>query len=197
MIESSRAIFGVEWRRPSIDERTVNGIAVPWMETTYLVEDPGGERFMPGSLTRSVKARGDRMKLYRGGTEHQRDTAIGRPLAMDARHPDGLFTAWHIAKTPAGDAALEEIAEGMLDAFSIGFRAIRTQRAPDGAREVMEAELLEVQILPLGAYDGARVMEVRSPGQPAPALAELRAWLESHPVPDVDRSPLPSIFRAR
>ena len=38
MIETSAAIFHVEWRRPSTDDRIVSGIAVPWNE----VQLPGG-----------------------------------------------------------------------------------------------------------------------------------------------------------
>ena len=197
MTDSTAVVFPVEWRTISTDERIVGGIAVPYNETSYLTPDPKGERFMPGSLTRTVKARGDRLKLFRGGTEHQHQVAIARPIELDPRHPDGLYTKWRIGRTPAGDAALNEVSEGLLDAFSVGFRAVRQRRGDDGAREILEAELVEVQLLPLGAYDGARVLEVRSPAAvgPRPGLAELDAWLEAHPIPDVDRSPLPDLPR--
>ena len=194
MMQSTAAVFRIEWRRPATDQRVVAGIAVPWNETSYLTDDPKGERFLPGSLTRSIKARGDRLKLFRGGREHSQDNAIGRPVRFDARHAEGLWSEWRIAATPAGDAALEEIAEGMLDAFSIGFRPIRQRRGDDGAREVEEAEIHEVNILPLAAYDGARVLEVRAPAGaelPTPARDDLDAWLEAHPVPLVERAQLP------
>jgi len=194
MTESTTIVYPVEWRSVSTDERIVSGIAVPWNETSFLTPDPNGERFLPGSLTRTVKARGDRLKLFRGGREHQHEGAIARPIELDARHPDGLWASWRIGKTPAGDAALAEVAEGLLDAFSVGFRAIRTGRGADGAREIAEAELIEVQLLPLGAYDGARVLEVRSPSGPS-ALADLDRWLEEHPIPAVDKTPLPELHR--
>ena len=195
MTESTSAIYPIEWRTVSTDERIIAGIAVPWNETSYLTPDPKGERFLPGSLTRSVKARGDRIKLFRGGAEHSHDAAIARPVELDPRHPDGLYAKWRIARTPAGDAALAEVSEGMLDAFSIGFRAIRAGRGGDGARELAEAELLEVNLLPIGAYDGARVLEVRAPQPGRSAVDELDEWLAAHPVPEVDRSPLPDMPR--
>lgn len=195
MNESTSVVYPIEFRTVSTDERIVSGIAVPWNETSYLTPDPKGERFLPGSLTRTIKARGDRLKLFRGGREHQHDEAIARPIEFDPRHPDGLWAAWRIGKTKAGDAALEEVAEGLLDAFSVGFRAVRAGRGADGAREIGEAELLEVTLLPIGAYDGARVLEVRSPAPGRSALDDLDAWLAEHPVPAVDRAPLPELRR--
>jgi HK97 family phage prohead protease len=195
MIEST-AVFPVEWRTVSVDDRIVAGIAVPWNETSYLVPDPGGERFLPGSLTRTVRQRGDRLKLFRAaGDEHQHAVAIARPVELDPRHPDGLFIRWRIAKTPPGDAALTEVAEGMLDAFSVGFRAIRTQRATDGVREVVEAELGEVTLAPLGAYAGAVVTETRTPAD-VTTVDDIERWFAEHPLPAVNRAPLPDLRRA-
>jgi HK97 family phage prohead protease len=193
-MSESTSVIVYECRNLVVDERVISGIVMPYNETSYLVPDPKGERFLPGSLTRSVKAKGDRIKLFRAPSsrEHDHATAIARAMSFDARHPDGLWAEWRVGKTPAGDAALNEVAEGLLDAFSVGFRAIRAGRGADGAREVAEAELLEVNILPLGAYDGARVLETRAP---APGLTrdELEQWLAEHPAPAIDRRPLPDL----
>jgi len=191
--ETTALAFPIEWRDINTDERIVGGIAVPWNETSRLTPDPAGERFLPGSLTRSVKARGDRQKLYRGNHGHDM-IPVGRPVELNARHPDGLWTTWRIARTPVGDQTLEEVREGLLDSFSIGFRAIKALRGTDGAREIHEAELGEVTLLPSGAYDGARVLEVRAPSLRA---ADLTAWLEAHPVPQVNRAPLPDLHQFR
>jgi HK97 family phage prohead protease len=192
MTETTALSFAIDWRNPvSTDERIIGGIAVPWNETTMLTNDRAGERFLPGSLTRSVKARGDRLKLFRGNHGHDM-VPVGRAVSLDARHADGLYTTWRIANTPTGDQTLEEVREGLLDSFSIGFRAVRAQRGADGAREIIEAELGEVTLLPTGAYDGARVLEVRAPSLGA---ADIAAWLEAHPVPTVDRTPIPDLHR--
>ena len=45
------ATFGaVELRVPDVSERIVEGIVVPWGETSFLTPDPKGERFQPGQL---------------------------------------------------------------------------------------------------------------------------------------------------
>lgn len=197
MTESTSLSFAIDWRAPvSTDERVIGGIAVPWNEVSRLTNDPTGERFLPGSLTRSVKARGDRLKLFRGNHGHDM-VPIGRAISLDARHPDGLYTTWRIANTPMGDQTLEEVREGLLDSFSVGFRdltPVNKRRGPDGVREIHEAELGEVTLLPTGAYDGARVLEVRAPTF---GPADLAAWFAAHPVPQVNRAPLPDLTRLR
>jgi HK97 family phage prohead protease len=194
-MDTTRVSFPIEWRALDTDQRIVGGIAVPWNETSYMTGDPKGERFLPGALTRSVKARGSLLKLFRGGGNgHDLSRPIGRPVNLDARHPDGFYTQWRIANTPDGDAALREIGEGMLDSFSIGFRALKSQRGQDGAREVVEADVAEVQLLPIGAYAGARVLEVRAP---VTGAAEIQAWLDAHPAPVVNVTPVVLDFRRK
>ena len=47
----------LELRVPDTDERLIEGVIVPWGETSFMTPDPRGERFMPGSLTRTIKGR--------------------------------------------------------------------------------------------------------------------------------------------
>ena len=151
----------VELRVPDDgEERIVEGIVVPWGETSFLTPDPKGERFVAGSLSRTVADRGQAVKLFRN---HDHARAVGRPVVWNAEDGRGLWGRFRIASTPAGDDVMAEVREGMLDAFSVGFRPIRSRRGADGAREVLEAALHEVSIAPIGAYDGARVLAVRTP----------------------------------
>lgn len=173
-----RVTFPVEIRQ--VSERIVEGLAVPWNETTYLAGDGKGERFLPGSLTRSVQDRGARLKLFRG---HDYGRAVGRIEKALPEHPDGLMCSWRIAATPAGDEVLAEVQEGVLDAFSVGFRPLRTRRGADGERQVVEASLAEVSIAPLGAYDGARVLAIRTPRLPV-----------LPPMPRVNFNPIPVLL---
>jgi HK97 family phage prohead protease len=168
----------LELRVPDTAERIVEGIVVPWGETSFLTPDPRGERFRSGSLTRTIKERGDRVKLYR---THEHAVAVGKPTAW--KNTDaGLWASFRIAATPAGDDVLLEVREGMLDAFSVGFLPKRETRAADGAREIIEAQLHEVSLCPIGAYDGARVLAVRSPSRfTLPTLP---------PMPTVDLAPV-------
>ena len=176
----------LELRIPDRAERIVEGIVVPWGETSFMTPDPRGERFTAGSLTRSVAERGDRVKLF---VTHDHDRAVGRALAWDTEHRAGLWGRFRIAETPAGDEVLGEVAEGMLDAFSIGFRAIRAKRGADGAREILEAALHETSLCPTGAYDGARVLAMRTP---TPARWTLPTMAT---MPTVNLTPLPPLVR--
>jgi uncharacterized protein len=175
------ARFPVELRVPDVSERIVEGVVVPWDETSYLTPEPAGERFKRGSLTRTIKDRGARIKLFRG---HDHGTAIGRALGWEPSHDQGLFGRFRMFDTPAGEAALQEVREGALDAFSVGFQAVRSGRGEDGAREILEAKLYEASLAPIGAYDGARVLAVRTP-----APVDLPA------MPDVNLEPLPLLAR--
>jgi Escherichia/Staphylococcus phage prohead protease len=179
MTEIVHATFaGVELRVPDVSERIVEGIVVPYGETTFLTDDPRGERFRPGSLTRTIRERGDRIKLYR---THDHNVGVGRAVQWKATHEAGLWAQFRIAATPAGDDTLVEVREGMLDAFSVGFRPVRETRGGDGAREIIEAQLHEVSLCPIGAYDGARVLAMRQPRFTLPTVA---------PMPAVDLAPV-------
>lgn len=168
----------LELRVPDTAERIVEGVVVPWNETSYLTADPRGERFRPGSLTRTIKERGDRVKLFRA---HDHGVAVGKPLAWKSTEA-GLWAQFRIAATPAGDDVLLELREGMLDAFSVGFLPKRDTRGADGAREIIEAQLHEVSVCPIGAYDGARVLAMRTPARfTLPTLAAM---------PEIDLSPV-------
>lgn len=187
-METCRAGFRLELR--AVDERTLEGIAVPWNETTKLVADPGGERFLPGSLTRTVQDRGARLKLFR---DHDHSHAIGKAVKLDPRHADGLWARWVMFDTPAGNDALQEVAQGALDMFSLGFVPIRVRRGSDGVREIVEASAHEVSLCPMGAYDGAQLLATRSAD--GGALTEIRQWLTQNPVPAVDLTGGPLILR--
>jgi len=124
----------LELRVPDTSERIVEGIVVPWGETSFLTPDPRGERFRPGSLTRTLKERGDRVKLYRN---HDHGTAVGKAVQWKSTEA-GQWGQFRIANTPAGDAVLNEIHEGMLDAFSVGFLPKReTRGAADACGELV------------------------------------------------------------
>jgi HK97 family phage prohead protease len=165
---------GLELRVASESERLVEGIVVPWGETSFLTPDPKGERFRSGSLNRTLTDSMDRVKLL---INHDTNARAGKAVAW--KNTDaGCWMQFRLAKTPAGDAALTEIHEGMLDAFSVGFRPLRETRAADGAREVIEAALHEVSVCPIGAYDGARVLAYRTPSRGLP------------PMPQVNLSPV-------
>jgi len=168
---SETTTFHAELRLDASDGRVLEGLAVPYGTVSMRGPYPGGERFARGSFKRSVKNQAGRLpKLFRN---HDHGQAIG--TAVDMRDTDeGLVASWRIADTPAGNAVLQEVREGVLDALSVGFQSVR-EEAVDGVREIREARLLEVSLTPLPAYEGALVMSLRSAGAPIVA-----------PRPDID-----------
>jgi HK97 family phage prohead protease len=68
---------------------------------------------------------------------------------------------FHARQSRIGDETLEEIRDGYLPGMSVGFRNVQVRRGEDGVREVVEAALIEVSLVTIPAYDGARVLAVR------------------------------------
>jgi hypothetical protein len=159
---SETTTFPVELRLDASDGRVLEGVAVPYGTVTMKGPYPGGERFSRGSFKRSVKNQASRLpKLFRN---HDHGQAVGTAVSM--RDTDeGLVASWRIADTPAGNAVLQEVREGVLDSLSVGFQAVR-EEAVDGVREIREARLLEVSLTPMPAYDGAVVMSLRTASEP-------------------------------
>ena len=186
MTQIIRAAFeAVELRVPTPadpnnpEERIVEGIVVPWDEISFLTPDPKGERFLRGSLTRSIAERGPKIKLFKS---HDHREAVGLAVSWNVDDPRGLWGKFQIRTGPIGDDVLGAAREGMSDAFSVGFRPMKSRRGADGAREIVEAALHEVSIAPLGAYEGAQVLAVRT-------MSTL------DPMPVVDLTPLPPLSR--
>ena len=88
----------------------------------------------------------------------------------------------------SGDEALEEARDGYLSGMSVGFAPLNQTRGSDGVREVREARLLEVSLVVIGAYEGAKVLAVRN----AQDLDKLLAPFQN--PPHVDLSPIPSTW---
>jgi HK97 family phage prohead protease len=163
------------------DGRTVAGLAVPYEKISYQVPNAAGEMFMRGSLNKTAKdlmGSKRKLKIFKS---HEHNTALGFATVLDPSHPDGLWVEMRIADTDAGNAALKEIREGVLDEISVGFRAIRETRNGDGVREIREAALGEISLCPLGAYgdQGSRVLAMRETFDPyrLPKAPTVPGWL--------------------
>jgi hypothetical protein len=147
----------MEVRAVDMDERTITGVCVPYDEITYLVPDPSGERVIRGAFTKSLRQRADRVLLFRA---HDHARAVARSRSFQDEDA-GLVGVFHARASLIGDEALEEARDGYLPGMSVGFRAVQERRGQDGVREVVEASLLEVSLVTIPAYDGARVLSVR------------------------------------
>jgi uncharacterized protein len=147
------------------DGRTIEGIAVPYNRPQRI--DPTlVEQFARGAFNAQLGA-ANRVKFAR---EHPvlGGTIIGRAVELrdDAA---GLWGAWRVSATQAGDEALELARDGVLDELSIGFRERQNRRLEDGTIERVKAHLAEVSLVMEGAYGrGATVSAVRAVhGDPA------------------------------
>lgn len=164
----TRITFGAEFRTESIGERILSTRIVPYNEVSYDVPYDGGEEFLPGSFTKSLREAFSKrpLKLFRS---HDHGRAIGVSTSLEDR-AHGLFGEFRVANGAIGDEVLDEASQGLLDAMSVGFRALVTRRGSRSQRQVVEAALLEASICPLGAYSGAQVLSMRTPAEPVPVL---------------------------
>lgn len=171
------------------DGRTVVGIAVPYGRAQR-IDSTLVEQFARGAFNHQLSAP-NRVRFSR---EHMSfgGALIGRAIELrdDAA---GLWGAWRVSATPAGEETLTLVADGVLDELSVGFRERQNRRLPDGTIERVRADLVEVSVVLSGAYGrGALVEAVRaqmdegvttcSCGATVPRLDAARQVLENLPV---------------
>ena len=145
---------------------------------------PNRTRFRRGAFTKSIRDRGNRIKIL---SQHDQGTIwIGLPTRLQETE-EGLLLEASLNNTQHGRDAAEAlkhaVALGKLDAveLSIGFDALNFEMAEqeDGEilREVTEARLWEVSLVNFGADRQTRVMEAANLKQllkETPPLDELR-----------------------
>jgi len=130
------------------DGRTVVGIAVPYNRRQRITHDLV-EQFAPGSFNHQLRAP-NRVKF---GREHPflGGAIIGRAVEL-RNDAAGLWGAWRVSATQAGDEALELAKDGVLDELSVGFRERQNRRESDGTITRVTADLIEVSLVLQGAY---------------------------------------------
>lgn len=140
------------------DGRTVEGIAVPYGQEQR-IDASLVEVFARGAFNAQLNA-AHRVKFTRDHMSHG-GALIGR--AMELRDDSaGLWGAWRVSDTPAGNETLELLRDGVLSELSIGFRTRQDRRLPNGTMERVTAHLVEVSVVMEGAYgEGALVSAVR------------------------------------
>lgn len=145
----------------SYPERTMSLVAVPYDEWA-VVEYRGRlieESFAPGAFG----AIRNRARKFLVNMEHDEERWVGTVLDLDAANETGLRARLHIRRTPEGDQALTDAADGFLGA-SIGFAAADrdiTWETRD-RRRVRKAYLGHIALTGTPAYVGGEVLEVRA-----------------------------------
>lgn len=180
------ALRDVDTRR-----REIEGVVAPYGEDTYLTGDPGGERMIRGCFAKSIQQRGDKIPLL-VGHDHTAP-AVGMSRAWHDTD-DGLIGTFTIKQGTKGDETLDDVGGGYLSALSVGFEPLTETRGRDGVLEVRDARLLEVSLVTVAAYDGAKVLAVRQAAQQQRRAEALAPFLDAPPVnlDPLDLSWLPS-----
>ena len=149
--------------------RRVYGRLVPYGVEAKVTTESGRsyyERVEFGAFKRSIRERGDKVKLLVAHDETR--LPIGRATHLEERQ-DGLYGEFLISETSLGNDALTALRDGLVDSFSIGFRSIKshpeyTDRSRSGLPTTVrtEAALLEVSLTAFPVFAGAKVSGLRS-----------------------------------
>jgi HK97 family phage prohead protease len=163
----------------SAPKRTIELIVMPYEAETLVAYD--------GRMVSEVISRGAfdgierRVNRIRANRDHERERTFGRAVALHPSRQEGLVAEIKVARTPLGDETLELADDGCLDA-SAGFLPMDGGMSWEtrSRYRVNKAWLGHIALVPEPAYDGARVLAVRSSSQPAtsqtPNLDAYKSW---------------------
>lgn len=127
-----------------------------------------------------------------GEPHNEADSPISPPGELaDDPAGSGMFGRWRVSRTPAGDSALDAIHHGRASGLSVGFiPSPEDAWSADRRTVTRHGNLLShVALVTRGAYEGAKVLEVRASSLTEDQRKELASKgqaLEdgSYPVPD-------------
>jgi len=140
--------FEMEIRSFDKEERTVEGIAVPYNQ----VIDVGGYR---ESFDRGAIEDVSDTKLF-----YNHEEPIGK-IVRGEDSEDGFRIEAKISETPRGEEVLTLLRDGVLSKFSVGFMPVE-QESRDGVTVRTKVHLREVSVVAFPAYSDADVLSVRT-----------------------------------
>ncbi|QQU09588.1 HK97 family phage prohead protease [Mobiluncus curtisii] len=146
-----------------VEAREVSGIGVPFADETQIFEGYF-EQFARGAV--EVPKAGCKLLA-----EHAKP--IGTLTGRDTER--GWEIIGKVAKTQAGDEALELARAGVYTGLSVGFEMLEyaDENREDGIhRTVTKALVREVSLTPFPAYENASVQKIRQKGKEMPELTE-------------------------
>lgn len=166
-------------------QRVIEMILTPYNEEA-LIEYRGEmwrESFLPGAwdgLDRNAH------RTIRANRAHDKTKTVGKAVAFHPSRPEGLVAEVRIARTELGDETLALADEDMLGA-SPGFGVRGSDQILERPfRRIKRAFLDHIAFVETPAYAGARVVAVRTEGEPVlaaelpplvtPRLDEVLAW---------------------
>jgi uncharacterized protein len=138
----------------------ISGLAVPW-DVVASVSDGQKVRFERGAFDVDQKA----AKLIQN---HDLGQLLGVVDNLDDAEAGLEFEAV-LADTAAGRDAVALIKAGAYDAVSVGANPVKFTTDPEGVMSVTEAQLIELSLVSIGAYEEAVITEIAAE---APADAD-------------------------
>jgi len=120
--------------------------------------------------------------------DHDLNRSVGKAITFHPNRAEGLVAEVKISATPLGDETLTLAEDGVLDA-SAGFRPMpggESWHERNTLRRIHKAWLGHIALCPDPAFEGARVLAVRS--GPAAVLDELPVLPAATPLLDEVRS---------
>jgi HK97 family phage prohead protease len=182
-VEERRSVGTIEEVRPR--ERVITIIAMPYDVETHRANGAYVESFAPGAFA-GIERRNGQIRVNR---EHVLAQPVGRVTRWVPDRPDALLGELKVSKTVLGDETLELASDGILDA-SVGFLPMKHADGTVGEvwsenrtkRRVTRAWLHHLALTTDPAYEGARVLDVRTAAEPpsssaTPARDEMMALL--------------------
>jgi HK97 family phage prohead protease/HK97 family phage major capsid protein len=133
------------------ETRTVEGIAVPYDETTTVGAIK--ERFAQDSII----SEGDIHLYY----NHDHGLPIGKVIEGRSTK-EGYVVKAYVSETTMGNDVYELVKDGTIRKFSIGFMPVESSVGEGGVIVRKKARLAEVSLVPQPAYSGAEVTLVRN-----------------------------------
>jgi HK97 family phage prohead protease len=151
-----------------VESRIIAGRIVQWDAEGNT--SAGRTKFLPNSINF-----GKNTKLV---LEHNRTKPLGK-LVEWSQDDTGITASFKIAKTTAGNDALEEAATGLRSDFSVGVE-VDAWDNKDGVMAISASNLIEVSLVTDGAIPGAEVEKVAAAENPGQAASE------STPEPQIE-----------
>jgi HK97 family phage prohead protease len=150
------------------ESRIIAGRIVQWDSVGNT--SAGQTVFLPNSISFSKNT-----KLV---LEHEMTKPIGKLMEW-SQDETGITASFKIAKTTAGNDALEEAATGLRSDFSVGVK-VDAWDNQDGVMAISASKLIEVSLVTEGAIPGAEVEKV------AATETQGQAASESTPEPQIE-----------
>jgi HK97 family phage prohead protease len=146
-----RDLPATEVRFATEEAGTFTGYASVWNEP-----DSYGDTIKRGAYAKTIK----RMKpALLWAHDSRQPIGVWTDLVEDER---GLKVSGKLVmETRQGAEAFALLKAGAVNGLSIGFRAVRAERGPNGGRVLTEIELPEISIVTMPAASKARVTSVR------------------------------------